>query len=57
MVKELRALVRAIRDGEALPSDGHFDALIEKAVQQQGPPADEEEWAKRLAEDVSDLCD
>jgi len=37
--------------------DKEFDELLEKALQNQGPPKDIDAWAHKLASDVAHLTD
>ncbi len=53
----LRAVVRAIRDSQALATSPSFDELLTRAVQSRGTPKDIKEWANRLAGDVGELVD
>jgi len=56
-LSELRAVVRAIRETRPLASTPEFDDLLGRAARAHGTPDDIEEWARRLAEDVSGLAD
>jgi hypothetical protein len=53
----LRSVVDAIKDERPLLLSPDLDDLLTRAVQARGTPADIEQWARRLAADVSDLAD
>ena len=56
-LSELRRIVSAIRQARPLASTLEFDALLVRAAQAHGTPGNIEEWARRLAEDISALTD
>jgi len=49
--------VSAIRQARPLASTPQLDELLTRAAQAHGTPENIEEWARRLAEDVSELSD
>jgi len=56
-LSELRGIVSAIRQGRPLASTPEFDVLLTRAARAHGTPENIEEWARQLAEDISDLVD
>jgi len=56
-LSDLRRIVSAIRQARPLTSAPDFDALLMRAAQAHGTPENIEEWARQLAEDISDLTD
>jgi hypothetical protein len=56
-LSELRGIVSAIRQARPLASTPQLDELLTRAAQAHGTPENIEEWARRLAEDVSELSD
>jgi hypothetical protein len=56
-LSELRAIVSAIRQARPLTSTPQLDELVARAAQAHGAPENIEEWARRLAEDDSELGD
>lgn len=56
-LQNLRDIVSAISSHAPLQLAPELDAVIEQAAQAHGAPADAEEWARRLTQDVRDLTD
>lgn len=56
-LSELRLIVSAIRQARPLASTPEFEVLLTRAAQAHGTPENIEEWARRIAEDISDLTD
>jgi len=56
-IQDLRDVVSAFSHHVALQFSPEVEALIERATQAHGTPADIKAWARRLAEDVRDLAD
>lgn len=56
-LQDLRDVVSAISNHSPLQLAPSLEAVIERAAQAHGTPADVEAWARRLAEDVRDLTD
>jgi hypothetical protein len=54
---ELRSIVSAIGLGLVPQRSREFDELLGRAVAVQGDPSDVEQWARRLAQDISNLDD
>src|SRR6266849_5791587 len=54
---ELRSIVSTIGMGIAPRRPREFEDLLGRALAAQGQPKDIEQWARRLAQDVSDLDD
>ena len=54
---DIRSLIYNLQRGLELASDAELDALVVRAAQHRGSPANVDAWARRLAEDVGDLSD
>lgn len=54
---ELRSIISAIAQGFVPRRSEEFEDLLGRALSAQGQPKDVEQWARRLAQDVSNLDD
>jgi len=54
---ELRSIISAIAQGFVPQRSDEFEDLLGRALSAQGQPKDVEQWARRLAQDVSNLDD
>jgi hypothetical protein len=54
---ELRSMISAIAQGFAPQRSEEFENLLGRALSAQGQPKELEQWARRLAQDVSNLDD